>query len=353
MMSIKAPALAAAVLLILALATPACADEAFGTLAPREVFVGDMAVFTYIEENLHFYRLFGELAPGAAFEVPRELIPPDTADISLKGVRLIPLQGREDAALCEIAFVPWKTGEVLLPQIAFTPDGARRSKAIKINVASLAALSGAASLMPNRPPLLPPGTLFLLYALVLLVAAACFAAFFAARRLLEWQRSPRRILAKRVRREFAKLISELRLRIEKNERGWYAELAGLARLFFYRMTGCKSLLAANARDIARLLEGAASGGSREEATSAKRLIALLFQIEKIRFSGEGGTRGEREERALKCNYIEDFEEFVCLACAHPSSFFKSDEASAEDESPPLAMRAFAALAKKVKRRAVV
>ena len=348
-MSLKALARSAAFLLILALAAPCLANENLATLSHSEVFVGDRAVFTYIEENLPLKELFGELEAGApavkAFDVPRELIPADTADISIKSARLIPLQGKEDAALCEITFVPWKTGEVAIPQIAFTPDGARRSKTIKVKVASLASRSGATSLMPNRPPVLPPGTLYLLYALVLVAASLCFAAFLAARRLLRLRRGHRRIPIKRIRREFKKLIKDQRLLISDGEPGWYAELACLARLFFYRMTDERKYLAATAQDIAGFLEDAASSSTYEEAAAAKGFITLLFQIEQIRFSGEGSGW----DRVNKINYIEAFDEFVGLACAYPSAFF----GVAEEEPPPLAKRGAAVFGKKGKSRAVV
>ena len=350
-MRAKAIARAAAFLLILALAARACADESLGALSPRELFVGEKAVFSYIEENIPLNELFAPLEPGApavkAFDVPRELIPPDSADIAIEGARLIPLQGRENAALCEITFVPWKTGELFIPEIAFTSSGALRSKRIKVEVASLAARYEAYALMPNRPPILPPGTLYLLYALVLVVAAACFAACLAARKLIELRRGPRRVPAKKIRREFKRLIKAQKRRIGDGKSAWYAEFSSIARLFFYKMTGKRKCLAATARDMARLLERALSAGSNEEAAAAKRLAALLVQIEQIRFSGEECAKGSGQEQRRKSNYIEAFEEFVSLACANPGSFF----GAAEDEKPPLAKNV--ALSKKEMRRVVL
>lgn len=340
-MRANALARAAALLLFLALAANTCADEPLGSLTPREVFVGDEAVLAYIEEKLPLYRLFGELGPGAVFDVPRELIPPDSPELSIKGARLAPLQGRENAALCEITFVPWKTGELYIPEIAFTSDGALRSKRIKVEVASIAARSGAATLMANRPPILPPGTIYLLYAIVLAAAAACLAAALAARKILELRRGPRRIPAKRIRREFKRLIKAQRRRIGDGKSAWYADFSAIARLFFYRMTGDKKCLAATARDMARLLENAQGAGSGDEAAAAKRLADALFQVEQIRFGGGGDVWA----RVNKSNFLEAFDEFVSLACAEPASFFGSGESGA--------VLAKGAAGKKGKGRAVV
>lgn len=301
-----------------------------GFLSPREVFVGDEAVFTYIEENLPLRQLpyFLESAASSfgAIDVPRELIPADTSDIAVKGVRLIPLQERENAALCEITFVPWKTGEVAIPEIALTPNGVRRSQPVKVPVSSLAARYGAVALMPNRPPLLPPGTLYLLYALALCVAAACLAAALAARKLLKLGKGARRIPIKKIRREFARRLKAQGRRIGEGGACWYAEIFALARLFFCKMTDEKKYLAADARDIARLLEEAQGLRDSRAQAAAKRLAAMLAEIERIRFSGEGISEGDSMEREREKSYMEALEEFVALACASPEAFFAPAEA---------------------------
>lgn len=300
------------------------AQEHGGTLVPPEIFVGDEAVFTYIEENLSLLELSYSPELGAsavaAIEVPRELLPADSSDISVKKVRLIPLQGREDAALCEITFVPWKTGEIVIPDFAFSADGAKRSRAVKVAVSSLAERYGVTALMSNRPPLLPPGTIYLLYALVLCIAAACFFIVLAVRRLLARGKASRRIPVKKIRREFARLLKAQARRIGKDQAAWYAEFSAVVRLFFYKMTNERKYLAADARDIAQFLE-AAQSSSGEIAPLAEKLIAALREIERIRFSGESAAEDSRSERECKSSYIKAFEEFMLLACAAPEVFF--------------------------------
>ena len=300
------------------------AQENGGALVPPEIFVGDEAVFTYIEENISPHELFGHLETGqtarAAIEVPRELLPADSSDISVKKARLIPLQGRDDAALCEITFVPWKAGEIVIPDFAFSADSSRRSRAVKVAVSSLAARYGATALMANRSPLLPPGAIYLLYALVLCIAAACFFAVFAVKRLIARGKAPRRIPVKKIRREFARRLKAQARRIGKDQAAWHAEFSAVARLFFYRMTGERKYLAADARDIARFLEAAQSSSNEAEA-AAKRLVAILAEIERIRFSGESATEDSRVERERESGYINALEEFMLLACAAPDVFF--------------------------------
>ena len=334
-MSIKAPACTSILLALLFLGLACNAEETKGALSPKKVFVGDKAVFTYIEENIPLNELFAPFEAGAAipaaFDAPRELLPADSSAVSIKSARLIPLQGRNDAALCEITFVPWKTGEITVPEIAFTPDGFCRSREVKVAVTSLAARSGTAALMPNRPPLLPPGSIYLLYIGVICVAAVCFLAALAARIVLKRGKSLRRIPAKRIRRKFARLLKAQRRRMGKDTAAWHAEFSAIARLFFYKMTGESKWLAADARDIARFLETAQSS-SGEEAEAAKRLVAALFEIERIRFSGEGGNMEDEKEREREIGYIEALGDFVLLACAATEAFFPP--ADGEAAAPP-------------------
>ncbi len=348
-MRVKATARLSLFLQLLALTLVCHAEEPSSMLTPREIFVGDEAVFSYIEENIPLNELFPSLEAGTAFEVPRDLLPADSSDVTVKSVRLIPLQGMEDAAMCEITFIPWKTGESTIPKIAFTPDGAHRSRSIKVTIPSLAARYGTTALMPNRPPLLPPGALYLLYALVFCFAVSCFALALAVRMILLRGKGTRRIPVKKIRREFAKLIKAQRRRIRKNQSAWYAEFSAIARLFFYKMTNEKKHLAADARDIAQFLEEAQSSFTDEDAAAAKRLTAALFQIEQIRFSGEEYAKGSDQGNELKRSYLEAFEHFVALACTAPETFFTR----AEKGDEAFSRNAVADFSKKGKASAVV
>ena len=139
-----------------------------GVLIPQRIFVGDTAQFLFPLSEQEYESFIGR---GVTVDLPIPLknrVQNDVMTISeLKVVR------REARYYLAITFIPWETGDIEFPALTFLP---LRTKLPAISVSSFLETAERVSLQPPKPPLLPPGTDFLLYGAAI-VGAGLLAAF--------------------------------------------------------------------------------------------------------------------------------------------------------------------------------
>lgn len=270
----------APLMLFLALAPAAlCASE--GILIPREVFVGDTAELSF--ESGAFSSI---LEPGTLYALPSEDFPVSD-DLAIKSI-LVAQNGA--AASVTIRFVPWKAGVLTIP--SFELKKVRVMPPV-VRIASLVEKTGRTVIEPARPPLLVPGTTWLLYGSV--AAFLCLAALgsFAAVRLGKYfLQSPGKRNAKRRAAVFMKEAKALERAAGKtSSSSWYARFSLLLRrylgafceedfLAFLPLTG--SEISFRVRCKTEPMDPSGSGAF------ADRTAALFSASDAIRF----GSRGE-------------------------------------------------------------
>ena len=270
-----------------------------GSLVPREIFVGDTGIFTYAEKNLP---ASFPAEPGGT-EIPVEQVYGSQDAVTVRKIRILPAE-EENVRLCEVTFVPWETGEVRLPGFFLDPEGRIRSSEVRIPVASLSERLGIQTLSADRPPMLAPGTLYLLYAFLFGFAGISVAAFRIARRLLRKpDRRDGRLPVGKLRREFAGRRKKLERDIRRLEPSvWYGNYSAAVRLFFCRVTGCGKWAAASARELETLLvrwqDPDADSRDASLAQAAGAMQKLLFKVEEIRFSGRPSAGPDLRKESL-------------------------------------------------------
>ena len=138
-----------------------------GILIPQHIFVGDTAQFFFLLSEQEYAALTGH---GFTGDVPIPL--KNITQNNVMTINEIRIVTREGGYYLAITFVPWETGNIEFPDL--TPLQLK-NKLPTISVASLLGTGERVSLQPPKPPLLPPGTDFLLYG-----AAVVSVAFLAA-----------------------------------------------------------------------------------------------------------------------------------------------------------------------------
>ncbi|EPF28906.1 hypothetical protein DWB79_05815 [Treponema medium] len=126
-----------------------------GVLIPQRIFVGDTAQFLFPLSEKEYKTL---TARGFTVDIPIPLKNLTQSDVmTINEIRIV---SRESGYYLAITFVPWETGEIEFPALTFLQ---LYSKLPAISVSSLLGTGERVSLQPPKPPLLPPGTDFLLY----------------------------------------------------------------------------------------------------------------------------------------------------------------------------------------------
>ena len=126
-----------------------------GVLIPQRIFVGDTAQFLFQLSEKEYATL---TALGFTPEIPIPLKNITQNDaMTINEIRIIT---QTTGRYLAITFIPWETGEIDFPTLAFLP---LKNKLPAISVSSLLGTGERVSLQPPKPPLLPPGTDFLLY----------------------------------------------------------------------------------------------------------------------------------------------------------------------------------------------
>ena len=131
-----------------------------GVLIPQRIFVGDTAQFFFPLSEKEYETL---TVAGFIVDTPiplKNITQNDT--MTINEIRIVT---REAGYYLAITFAPWETGEIHFPDLASLQ---LHSKLPAISVASLVGTGERVSLQPPKPPLLPPGTDFLLYGTAIL-----------------------------------------------------------------------------------------------------------------------------------------------------------------------------------------
>jgi len=130
-----------------------------GILIPQNIFIGDTAQFLFLlseQESAELIKnnfVFGS-------PIPLKNITQNEM-MSIKDIRLIT---RENGQYLQITFVPWETGEINFPSLSFLR---LKQQLPSIHISSLLEQSKKVSLQPPKPPLLIPGTDYLLYGAII------------------------------------------------------------------------------------------------------------------------------------------------------------------------------------------
>ena len=142
-----------------------------GILIPQHIFVGDTAQFFFLLSEQEYKALTGH---GFTVDIPIPLknITQNNA-MTINEIRIVT---REAGHYLAITFVPWETGDIEFPDLTFLQ---LKNKLPAISVSSLLGTGERISLQPPKPPLLPPGTDFLLYGAAI-VGIGCLAALGTA-----------------------------------------------------------------------------------------------------------------------------------------------------------------------------
>ena len=142
-----------------------------GILIPQHIFVGDTAQFFFLLSEQEYEALTGH---GFTVDIPIPLknITQNNA-MTINEIRIVT---REAGHYLAITFVPWETGDIEFPDLTFLQ---LKNKLPAISVSSLLGTGERISLQPPKPPLLPPGTDFLLYGAAI-VGIGCLAALGTA-----------------------------------------------------------------------------------------------------------------------------------------------------------------------------
>lgn len=129
-----------------------------GILVPQHIFVGDTAQFFFPLSEQEYSELVRQ---NSAADVPLSLEALQQNDLmNVKELRIV---RRDNRAYLHITFVPWECGEIDFPSCAFLN---LKRKLPSIHVSSLIENNEQISLQMPKPPLLLPGTDYLLYGAV-------------------------------------------------------------------------------------------------------------------------------------------------------------------------------------------
>lgn len=126
-----------------------------GVLIPQRIFVGDTAQFLFPLSEKDYASLTDH-----GFTVGDPISLKNITQNDVMTINEIRIVTREAGCYLAITFVPWETGDIDFPAFPFLP---LKNKLPAISVSSLLGTSERISLQPPKPPLLPPGTDFLLY----------------------------------------------------------------------------------------------------------------------------------------------------------------------------------------------
>ena len=126
-----------------------------GILIPQNIFVGDTAQFLFPLSEQEGRALVQQ---GLDIDIPLPLN--DLAQNELMSVNDLRLVKRDNGLYLQITFIPWEIGDIAFPAFPLL----RLKRALpSVYVSSLLETGQQVSLQPPKPPLLLPGTDYLLY----------------------------------------------------------------------------------------------------------------------------------------------------------------------------------------------
>lgn len=270
------------------------AKEVEGSLMPKEVFVGDTAVYSYVEKNIP-----ESFFSDSPVTIPSGNIFEPSSSVTVKNICIVPMG---DVYSCRITFIPWETGEIFLPRFFIEKDKDLKSSSVSINVSSLSGKYGITSISEDRPPMLVPGTFYILYALIFLLVVFSAVFIFLIRKIFFTSAEKKAALSlAKAGKLFSKRSKKLKKEINSTEPSvWYEQFSLILRLFFYEVTGNEKYLASDARDFSAtigILQNVNTEGEKmpSHETIFSGLKTALYEIEKIRFSAGFAEEDKRQE----------------------------------------------------------
>ena len=163
-----------------------------GILIPQNIFVGDTAQFLFPLSEQEALAL-----PQQGIDIDRPLPLNELIQNDMMSVKELQLIKRDNGYYLQITFIPWEIGEITFPVF---PSLKLKRALPPVHVSSLLETGQSMTLQPPKPPLLLPGTDYLLYGaaitgvgILLLIGTGVWLVF---RKL---QKSPPRTARKRMR----------------------------------------------------------------------------------------------------------------------------------------------------------
>ena len=153
-------------------------------LEPNEFFVGD---------NVQFYFCLPEEFTNKEFFIDKIK---QNSSMTINAVSIIKMN---DKNYIKISFVPWKVGNIGFPSLK---EIGINSELPYIHVSSILELDKTASLQEARPPLLLPGTTYLIYA----YAFSFFIMCILIAGLGTWIKKKKNVIIARISQKYAMLI---------------------------------------------------------------------------------------------------------------------------------------------------
>ncbi|HOC29439.1 MAG TPA: BatD family protein [Treponemataceae bacterium] len=274
-------------------------------LVPREVFVGDRAQLTFTVSGL-------ELPKGTLIELPvSEIV--SSFDATLESVLVTSESGRTTVS---VFFIPWKTGTLALPsfvveKVTVVPP--------EVRISSIIEKTGRDSLEPPRPPLLVPGTTWLVYGYIAAVVLVLVVSGVVIVRFVAWvSADPRDRRSARYARYRTRILLRSLKSLEKQactvpEAVWYGTLSHAFRVYL----GCvyasnPSLFASATRgEIVEQLSGlgALVGALVGAVPCVQDIDSFLLRIDLIRFSAPVFS-GRVDERLEDCALVRALAERI-------------------------------------------
>jgi hypothetical protein len=262
------------------------------TLIPRDVYVGDTAVMRY---TFAVPRGQTQLAEDDAIKItPDDARVFEESGVTVKTMSLF--SQNESEYTLEISFAAWKTGVILIPPFVIPFENKSNSlgeiSIPPLVVASLAQTLGETQMRPFLPPLLVPGTTYLLAAVFICAPLASVALAILARKGIIFPLHSRFKFSRGAKKALKK-IKNLSARAEFMDDAECArETALVAREYLAnRFLSRYTALTADETGI-RLSRENEPPGTIEQARAA--VVPLLRRCDLVRFAPDDFPLDERK-----------------------------------------------------------
>ncbi len=284
------------------------------TVIPREVFIGDEMEIRYAFSSDH--NLLSSDADIRSFDVP------DSDDMTVQSVQLTK---EDDRYVLTVRCIAWKNGSVQLPEIilekgkpttSMDEDGNEVTgtgpdytvKIPPVTIQSVVDYTGKTELQPARPPIVIPGTTWIIYAIII-VCVLLFTALIVI--LFRFDAFKSRFFAVFASVLIARNYRLLRRRIKHFlKRYLKADTAVFATELAHFIRGYMSVRfktdfdSVTASEFVSVFADAMNYTGSPEAFGATEVIAdILLRCDYVRFSGDTGETGtiSGEERSTLCS----------------------------------------------------
>lgn len=272
------------------------------TVIPRDVFIGD-------EMEIHYaFQADVNLLPSE--EEPLTLSVPDTDDVTVLEMQL----ARDfDRYVITARCIGWRTGQVRLPEIDVQQYNPQLEEPYIINIPPVSILSvveytGKKELRPARPPLVIPGTTWIIYVLIILCVLLFVTVIVI---LLRFRAFKTKFLAVFSSVLIARNYRLLKRRLKRFLKRYLdAETGDFARELSHFIRGYMSVRFKTDFDSVTaseftltFAEAMNHTGSPEAAGATETIADILRRCDYVRFSGDTSETGKLsgEERSTMCS----------------------------------------------------